>query len=426
VRLTESQSAKALHLLEAFKRAGLTVASTQGQVLPFRDFDQKRVDAIPEISRLLTDFLAGRVDLVGLKESHEVLCRRYDFWGFKSFSGQMVLNQLTNWSNASSEMTQLLTLSFAVPSDRNDATQKITSLHNRVGSLVPDGKNLRLGSLPYFVSYFWQIQAPDRIPVQYASSRHTLAETGLLDLDKDSGPYFRHFWDLLDAFSDLYAAHFDMTGVNRYWFVEHVLWSHRRESSRSPMPPDTSPRPVPDYLQYIPPILQDFCERSSGAGNGAAFETQVIQLFRMLGFHVQGLGQGKGREPDGIAYCREHNYAIIFDAKSSGSGYSIGTDDRTIVEYIRRYERELRKDGYSNIYFVIMSSGFRGTSKASIDRIRATTPIKSLVLLTAAQGLRLLANRIAEPNAFDFDAFQNLLLDSGELAQDSLDEFLEG
>ena len=96
------------------------------------------------------------------------------------------------------------------------------------------------------------------------------------------------------------------------------------------------------------------------------------------------------------------------------------------MEYIRRYERELRKDGYSNIYFVIMSSGFRGTSKASIDRIRATTPIKSLVLITAAQGLRLLANRIAEPSAFDFEAFQNLLLDSGELAQDILDEFLEG
>ncbi len=426
MNLTEPQKVKALQLLEEYKRIGLTVTN-QGEIHPFRDFDKKRIEAIPEISHLLEGFFAGKVDLTEFKESHEVLCRRHDYWGFKSFSGQMVLNQLSNWSRASTAMTQLLRASLAAPLNRSEAALKFESLHQNLGKLIPDGKTLRLGSLPYFVSYFWQIQAPEKIPVLYSSTKRTLTEMGLLDSNENPGLYFTQFWDVEDALSDLYVRQFDMTGVNRYWFVEHVLWSHRSHRPEPPKEPTPRPEPpkVPDYMQYVPPILQNFRERSLGEGNGSAFESQVIKLFQMLGFRVEGLGQGKGREPDGIAYCREHNYAILFDAKSSKAGYVIGTDDRTIVEYIRRYEKELRKDGYSNIYFVIVSSGFKGTSKSSIDRVRAETPVKSLVLMTAEQALRLLGKKIEDPATFDFEAFHTLLLDSGELARENLEEFLE-
>lgn len=428
--MTLSDSAKntALRFLEQYRQARLTVLN-QGHTYPFREFDQKRVDAIPEILRLVRDFLSGPVDLVGLKESHEVLCRRHDYWGFKGFSGQMLLNQLTNWSQASADMTSLLRASLAAPLDRTEAERKLDSMHGNVGQFIPDGKNLRRASLPYFVTYFWQMQAPERIPVQYGSIKRTLAEMGFLEADEGPGRYFAQFWDIQDALADLYSERVDITGANRYWFVEHVFWFNRHEQQEDhilrPAGEIATPSPLPGYMQYIPPILQNFLQFSLGEGNSLAFEQQVIQVFRMLGFRVEGLGQGKGREPDGIAYCREHNYAILFDAKSSKTGYGIGTDDRTIVEYIRRYERELRREGYSNIYYVIVSSAFKGTSKASVDRVRADTPVKSLVLVTAEQALRLLASKIKDPAAFDFEEFHTLLLDSGELAQESLDEFLE-
>jgi hypothetical protein len=426
--LSDSVKSIALRFLEQYKRAGLTVLN-QGHTYPFREFDQKRVDAIPEILELLRDFLSGTVELVGLKESHEVLCRRHDYWGFKGFSGQMVLNQLTNWSQASTDMTRLLRASLAVPTGRSEAAQKLDSLHGNIGQLIPGGKNLRRASLPYLVSYFWQMQAPETIPVQYGSIKRTLAVMGLLEPNDGPGRYYTQFWDIQDALADLYAERLDITGANRYWFVEHVLWFSRHEQHEGPTPvPEgeiVTPGPTPTYMQYIPPVLQNVIQFSLGEGNSLAFEHQVIQLFRMLGFRVEGLGQGKGREPDGIAYCREHNYAILFDEKSSKTGYGIGTDDRTIVEYIRRYERELRKEGYSNIYYVIISSAFKGSSKASVDRVRADTPVKSLVHVTAEQALRLLASKIKDPAAFDFEEFHTLLLDSGELAQESLEEFLE-
>jgi restriction endonuclease FokI len=426
MNLTDAERSIALRFLEEYRRAGLTVVK-QGHSYSFKEFDQERVGAIPEILALLREFLAGRVDLTGLKESHGLLCRRHDYWGFKGPGGQMVLNQLTNWSNASPDMTSLLRSSLATPLDRNEATHKIDSLNDKLPALIPEGKVLRRGSLPYFVSYFWQIQAPERIPVQFSSIRHTLAEIGVLGTDCSPGLYFTKFWDVQDAFADLYAAHLDMTGVNRYWLVEHVLWFH---SHGLPKPPTNGGKvitsvPVTHYMQYIPPILQHFIKCSAGEGDSLSFEHQVIQLFRMLGFRVEGLGQGKGREPDGIAYCREYNYAILFDAKSSKTGFAIGTDDRTIVEYIRRYERELRREGYANIYYIIVSSAFKGTPKDSIDRVRAHTPVKSLVLMTAEQALRLLASKIEHPAGFDFEAFQSLLLDSGELAEESLAEFLE-
>ena len=431
MKLTTAQESQALQLLGEYERLGLTVVY-RGHTHSFKDFDKKRMDAIPEILQLLKKFLEGNVSLRSLKEDHDKLCKRHDYWGFAGFSGQMVLNQLTNWSNASGEMTLLLKDAFVLPLDRSEAAARIDSLASRVRHLLPEGKRLRLGALPYFVSYFWQIQAPAKVPVMYSSGSRVLVNLGVLREDNGLGAYFTQFWDIQDTLANLYAQHYELTDVNRYWFVEHVLWSHRQKHPEEIAPTPTS---IPGgattsaakrkYMEFIPPVLQQFHERSLGEGNAIDFEHDVAKLFLMLGFRVEDLGQGRGREPDGIARCREHNYAILFDAKSSKGGYVIGTDDRAITEYIRRKERELRKDGYSSIYFVIVSSAFKGNLRHSIERIRRETSVKSVVLVTAEQGLRLLARRVEDPNAFDLEEFQTLLLDNGELEEESLDEFLE-
>ncbi len=428
--LTETQRNTALKLLDDYKRAGLTVTN-QGEILKFRDFDQKRRAAIGEIANLLRGFLEGKNELSAFKESNEILCRQHHYWGFQSFSGQMVLNQLCNWSNGSREMTRALQTALTAPSNKAESSQKIAALVNALPALLPKEKRIRRGSFPYFLSYFWQIQAPDQIPVAYSSAKLTLSETGLLEAQDDLAAYFTSFWNVNDALADLYSANYELTDINRYWFVEHVLWAYGREPavpSAGARPKAAKPSPAPRkqgmaFMDFIPPVLQDFPVLARN--NSLVFEGKVMLFFKMMGFQVDPMGQGKGRKPDGIARCREHNYAILFDAKSAEDGYRLGTDDRTLIEYIRSYDKELRKEGYSNLYFILVSSSFKGDAKASINRIRKDTSAKSVVLATADQCLRLLSKKIEDPTLFDLEAFQTLLLDGGEISDQQIDEFLD-
>src|SRR5437773_5676004 len=169
-------------------------------------------------------------------------------------------------------MTSLLRASLAVPSNRTEAAHQIDSLHGTVGRLIPNGKHLRRASLPYFVSYFWQIQAPERVPLQYGWIVRTLVGMGLIGANEGPGHYYVEFWDIQDALADLYAARLDIAGANRYWFVEHVLWFNSHEQQEKPLrlrePGETTPpAPTRRYMDYIPPVLQNFLELASGEGN---------------------------------------------------------------------------------------------------------------------------------------------------------------
>ncbi len=62
----------------------------------YSEFDHKRMQALPNIASLITEFLSKEIDLKTFKEKSEILCRKYPLWGFKNFSGQMQLNQYTN------------------------------------------------------------------------------------------------------------------------------------------------------------------------------------------------------------------------------------------------------------------------------------------------------------------------------------------
>ncbi len=103
----------------------------------------------------------------------------------------------------------------------------------------------------------------------------------------------------------------------------------------------------------------------------------------------------------------------------------MGTADRAIIEYVDKYEPRLRREGAKRIYFVIVSSQFAGDSNSALANIRKESNAKSVVLMTAEQMLRIVAKRIKEPFTFDMSAFEELLLDSGRLDNEKLEEFLE-
>ncbi|MEK7382808.1 MAG: restriction endonuclease FokI C-terminal domain-containing protein [Elusimicrobiota bacterium] len=428
--LTEAGRRTAQALLKQFSDSGKSLTN-QGVVYPsYRDLDKARLDALPELRRFIDRFLKREIDLQSFKQENNALCIKHNYWGFTGFSGQMTLNQLANWSHGSEPMAELLREALTVPDSKEKAVEKINRVLREMPRLVTPDKKLRAASMPFVLSYFWQIQRPEIIPVYYHSSKKTLLESGLLEANDDPAALYHAFWNLHEELAAEFATAMK-TGDNKYWFVEHVLWAPSSTAESAPEPGKrVKGTKVPQkaiavngYSDFIPPRLADLLTLSRGESSPIDFEDRVALAFQILGFEVTKLGQGTGRNPDGIAYCREHNYAILFDAKGYKDGYGIGVDDRSVIEYIKTHERDLRKQGYSNIYFCFVSASFRGDGKANTDRIRRETGTKSVVLLSAENLLRLIARKIEHPRDFELGDFQDMLLDSGELGSARLEAF---
>jgi hypothetical protein len=175
--------------------------------------------------------------------------------------------------------------------------------------------------------------------------------------------------------------------------------------------------------QFLPPVLNNLCELGISEGKNIEFEKKVNLAFQILGFKVRFLGQGSGRNPDGIAYDAQNHYAIIYDAKARKDGYSFGTDDRTIIEYINAYKNNLLKDGFEKIYFLIVSNKFNVFAKASLNKVVKATGIP-VVLVKTEDLLNLVSKKIRNPIQFDLGALQDFFVESGELDQKKIEKIV--
>ncbi len=178
-----------------------------------------------------------------------------------------------------------------------------------------------------------------------------------------------------------------------------------------------------EYLKFIPPIVQDLVELSMKEEKSREFEKHVNLVFQMLGFEITSLGQGSGRKPDGIAKENQHRYAILIDAKSRKDNYKIGTEDRKFIEYIKTFSDPLRKQGFTNIYFLVVSSSFDSVALKAIKNIKVETQV-SITFLTSRLLLKILSRKIQSPSSFDMKKFQELLIEDGEIIESKVDKFL--
>jgi hypothetical protein len=178
-----------------------------------------------------------------------------------------------------------------------------------------------------------------------------------------------------------------------------------------------------NYNNYIPNILNDFELLSRSESGG--FETSVALVYQFLGFDVVKLGINKTgkRNPDGIAY-NKGSYAIIYDSKSRKNGYCIKTDDRRIIEYIKKYRDKIKREGCGKIYFQIISSKFKGIPSKAVKNIKKETQVQ-LTLIKASDLLRLLSKKIEQPLCFSLSRFEELLLENGVIETRKIERFLE-
>ncbi len=144
-------------------------------------------------------------------------------------------------------------------------------------------------------------------------------------------------------------------------------------------------------------------------------------------YETKLLGQGKGRVPDGLAIAHDESYAIIWDSKIRNNGYSLGTDDRTIREYIHTQSREMkRRRSMRNIYYMIVSSEFLDDFDDSIRSIKMETDVNEVCLLEAEALVAMVDAKMRSPLQISLgsDGFQQLFAKSGILTAELVKELL--
>jgi len=424
--------------------------------------DQDRVRLIEtELKPLLKDYLSGQLNLAEFKTKVDGINKRNELWGFKGVKGQMFFNMVVNIADDASKCDQELKAAIKVPTNEAVASDQIKTFFSYVSRIGDQhlqsggtkAERPKAGSVPFFLSYFWQIQERDVWPVYYTNSVNVMTDMNLwLPTEEPSADYltYKHIHEELgQVFSNESGKHFGL------YEVEHVFWFKGGNPSRGNKPlvrentPIETPRISisPDIQEtmirlpesYVPPIVgvlprmarnePTLCEAAKASGTSVerAFEKSINAAFTVLGYETKLLGQGKGRVPDGQALNLDDSYAILWDAKVRGDRYNMGTDDRAVKEYITTQSRELKKRrGLRNIYYFIVSSGFADDYDDAIRSLKMETDVNEVCLVEADALVAMVEAKMRSPREVSLgpDGLQRIFSVSGVVSADSVRENL--
>jgi hypothetical protein len=452
--LSDEQRRRAIEVMNEYLNAppDATVKTPTEQG---RDQDQRRVHLIEtELKPLVRRFLAGNEPLPEFKSEIDGINKRNELWGFKGIKGQMFFNMILNVADNPAECADEIKAAVMVPASDQLAASRIKTFAGyvkRLGEQWTGAGNTRYGvpkpgSIPFFLSYFWQIQDRDQCPVYYTNTVNTLTD---LNLWQASGDLAEDYLSLKKLVCDLARLYTDVgKKLFTLYDVEHVFWFRGGDPYPRPAlpnPPGTAkpnPPPKKDVLlpeSYVPPIVgilprmarneEELSEvaKRSGITIERAFEKNINAAFTMIGYETKLLGQGKGRVPDGQALSSDSSYAILWDAKVRGGGYSMGTDDRTIREYVTTQSRELkRRQWLRNIYYLIISGSFNDDFDDTIRGIKMETDVSEVILLEAEALVAIVDAKLRAPQQVTLgpEGLQRLFSVSGILTADMVRELL--
>ena len=188
---------------------------------------------------------------------------------------------------------------------------------------------------------------------------------------------------------------------------------------------------VPPVVAVLPVLARHDSQMAAAAQRAGtsierAFERAIDAAFTILGYETKLLGQGKGRVPDGIATAHDHSYTILWDGKVRGAGYSMGTDDRVIRDYVTTQSREVKRRAYlRNLYYFIVSSAFADDYDDAISSLKMETDVNEVVLLEAAALVAMVDAKLRDPLRISLgpDGLQRLFSASGVLTADKVRSF---
>lgn len=398
------------------------VLDTKGNDLD--NIDEKRIIAIVTLKNIINDFLQDKIDIAEFKTNIDSFNKQNNFWGFTSIKGQMFFNLVLKTSETEEQnkkLTKLLKDCITEPKNLADALTKVESMDKYTSSIfnkAPDKrKTPNPSSVCYFLSYFWQIQNYTVWPVMYSSIIVSFTDIGLWADQKSQKETYNTFYNLNEEIKQILSVHTGKSITN--WEAEHSFWNFRTVKGAVPKKENTTKTAIKvsdlatepisalaeatfNIYDFIPPISAKLIElgnesESSSATKGTKFEKAVCEVFRQLGFDVQYLGQGTGREPDLIAIYKVDNIAFIVDAKAYTNGYMLSaSDERAMREYILHHCPRLKSEGIKKVGFIIVSNTFKPGFDEFINDITWNTDIKRFSLLNSDALLHLLAYKIKD------------------------------
>lgn len=425
------------------------VLDTRGNEI--QDINTRRSECIVVLKGILSRFLSVESEVSEFKTEVDSYNKQNNLWGFTAVKGQMFFNMMLKNCDDENEVIKISSLlrdCIEEPKDISNALNKISALEKylriKYQSALDKRKVANPSSVCYFLSYFWQIQNYEKWPVMYSSLIASFSQIGLWEESETQKDNYEKFYVLNDEIKEIFNNYSGKVISN--WDVEHAFWNFRTIKSiiSKKDAPGKDTKTVEeiidttvltlteasfDIYDYVPRVVANLVElgsetETSSSAKGSKYEKTVCEAFKQLGFTVQQLGQGTGREPDLIAIHKEENVAFIVDAKAYANGYMMGAaDERAIKEYINHYCPKLKKEGIQRIGFIIVSNSFKSNFEEYINDVTWKTDIKRFVLLSTSALLHLLAYRTKDQKTLSEIVETIISLGTTISAQDIVQQF---
>jgi hypothetical protein len=214
----------------------------QGQTPAQRDEegDKDRATLIDgTLKPMVEAYIGGKVPFEEFKSKVDRINRRQNRWGFRGIKGQLFFNQVVKVAGDAAECDKEIKAAIAVPPSEDVARTRINAFAGyvrRIGDAhVKAGRSKRgrpkPSSIPFFLSYFWQIQDQRTWPIYYTNAVSTLSALGLWQPNDDLAESYigfkRLYEELAQKFSQASRKPFDLYGVEHvFWFIGEHPFEH--------------------------------------------------------------------------------------------------------------------------------------------------------------------------------------------------------
>jgi hypothetical protein len=156
--------------------------------------------------------------------------------------------------------------------------------------------------------------------------------------------------------------------------------------------------------------------RAAESSAGVIFERSCADAFRALGFQVRPLGQVRGRVADCIALARAERYAVVIDAKARREGFTLGIEDRKLLEYAKRHTTELKREGIEHVYLCVVSSRFREKDSEVLRDVFKDSGLRGFSLWPAETLMKKVEDSIRNRSDFTLSKLEGDFLKNGVVA----------
>ncbi len=162
----------------------------------------RRSEAVVRQRPEVDSFLKVGKGVVDFSRWIENESRQYNLWGFIGMNGQMFFNIIRNNSSKPETLGPELRAAINLPNDKNGAVTAIARFVDFIRKENERVQNPRkraaIGSIPYFLSYFWNVLQPGKFPIYFPSAVSALYTANVKDL-----------WEI-DELDERYATFFEL------------------------------------------------------------------------------------------------------------------------------------------------------------------------------------------------------------------------